>query len=178
MEQFVYSTYDNSPKRIPLEAGRSVEMTTSGGKITGIVDFISHCQGAHNIFIDGGHSTRMILKIYSNRKMVELITYGEASVKVVDVQLLTVTCKGKQVQVNIKDLLYEAEIRERTIKAVEPGYKFSVYNDDYEVLAVSSDKKTIFIEETRTGKGFPLRYNDDPLKYKFQDSMTWGTPTE
>lgn len=160
-----------------LEVGRSLEINLENGqRIDGIVDFISKCHGARNIFVDGANNVRMILKVYSNHTLVELITYGKDSIEVDKVKEVTVMAQGKQEHLNVGELDYWTDEKSMKLVPVVVGDVFSKHDREFKVLAISRDGGNMFMEDTISGAGIVVNLNDSVLIHTFR-GFEWGNPT-
>lgn len=161
-----------------LETGRSLEIHLDNGqRIDGIVDFISEFQGAATIFIDGGRDTRLLLKVYSNRTLIELVEYTKGSIRVYKVSKVTVMSQGVQEQVSFagdKITHYHSE-KSKVMVPVVVGDIFGKAGHFFKVLAITKDGGNMFLESDH-GKAVMVNLNDKSLIDAFS-GFEWGNPT-
>lgn len=161
-----------------LETGRSLEIhLESGQRIDGIIDFISEFQGAATIFIDGGHNIRLLLKVYSNRTLIELVAYTAGSIRVHKVSKVTVMSQGVQEPVSFagdKITHYHSE-KTKVMVPVVVGDEFFKAGHLFKVLAITKDGSNMFLESEH-GKAVTVNLNDKSLINAFS-GFEWGNPT-
>lgn len=163
-----------------LEKGRSVEIKlTNGTRVDGQVEFIAECHGAHSIFVDAGLGRRDIIKIYSNRTLVELITYKEDTINAVAIEGITVTSSRKQeilITSRPGELYYFTDEKVNKDVPVVVGDKFFKHDKEFTVLAISRNGGTMFLEDEK-GTGITVSLNDKTLIETFR-GFKWGNPTK
>lgn len=165
---FVTTTSAIVHQDMELAVGRSIQIKCVSGEYHGIVDFISACQGAHNIFVSGNKNERFILKIYSNRTMVELVAYYENKVTVIPIHEITVTYAHSKAVLHVnKGLTYKALVKTPKEVPVQVGDLFEKNGHKFEVLAVAKDG-TMFLQND-DGKSLQVTRNDKTLIDAFNE---------
>ena len=177
---FIKSSVIEGRRLKALETGRSLEIhLVDGRRVDGIVDFISQFQGAATIFVDANKDTRLQLKVYSNRVLIELIEYHKDKIKVTRVDHVTVMSKGEQERISFaNDKITHFHSEKENVKVpVEVGDVFGKHDKEFRVLAISRDGANMFVEDTISGAGLVVNMNDEVLIRTFR-GFEWGVPTK
>lgn len=173
---FVKQVLSDARKVTNLERNRSLEMLASNGvRFTGIVDFIAHASGAHHVFLMSDAGTRMVLKVYSNRTLVELVVYKEATVNVYKISSATVTHLQSQEELkfdNSEVLYYFGKEKAYKWVPVVVGDEFGKAGKLFTVLAITKNGGTMFMEDDK-GNGVSVNLNDKTLIDAFS-GFKWG----
>lgn len=175
---FVKQVLTDTRQKTKLERNRSLEMITSkGGRFTGIIDFIASQSGSHHIFLLSDAGTRMVLKVYSNRTLIELVVYKEASVFVYKIASATVTHLQSQEELkfdNSEFLYYFGKEKAYKWAPVVVGDQFYKAGKLFTVLAITKNGGTMFMEDDK-GDGLQVNLNDKTLLDAFS-GFKWGNP--
>lgn len=175
---FIKQIISTGEVRKDLETGRSLEILLSDGStFTGIIDFISSAHNANHIFIDSTANTRAIIKIYSNRTLIELITYNKDAVNVRQIMSINIMDNRKNRGVYFESSIpyYFSDKPEPKLVPVVVGDVFSKGGHDFKVLAITRDGGNMFLESDH-GKAVTVNLNDTTLIAAFS-GFKWGQPT-
>lgn len=175
---FIKQVLSDERQKHNLEPGRSVQVKLSNGqRIDGIVDFISNCQGTHHIFLNTDKENRALIKIYSNRKLKEIVCYAKQTISVHEVEHISVTVKAVQENVDLSSqdfLPYYSAFKGYKWVPVVVGDTFDKNGKLFEVIAITKNGGTMFMEDDK-GNGVSVNLNDKTLIDAFSGFM-WGQP--
>lgn len=169
-----------------LEAGRSITVQSGITEFDGEIDFISRCQGTTHIFLKISKNQRAVLKVYSNRCMIELFIYDEDKITSYGITNVFVTSNRNKYLVDFTNFRPKEGRHTETYEAEASGFKnipvvvgdvFQKGSKEFTVIAITKNGGTMFLE-SESGDGLPVNLNDTSLISAFGGQFTWGQPTK